>query len=196
MRICSYVLVVDNGFCPNPFWGYCTLSACTPNHMGIKLEKGDWILGFSTTTRGSKLIYAMEISEILSLDAYFHDPRFKRKKPNLSGNWKECCGDNIYSLDKYGTYIQHPTKFHCESGFLEKDTKNPFVFISMNFYYFGGHAIDIPVEFETLTWKRQGCKCNHPQWIQDKFVNWLKNHYKPGIHGDPIDNKSQKYSCQ
>ena len=30
----------DTGFAPNPFWGYCTLAVCTPNHMGVQTSEG------------------------------------------------------------------------------------------------------------------------------------------------------------
>ena len=33
VRLCSYVVKYDTGFAPNPFWGFCTLAACTPNHQ-------------------------------------------------------------------------------------------------------------------------------------------------------------------
>ena len=36
---------VDSGFAPNPYFGYCTLAACTPNHMRAKIEPGDVIVG-------------------------------------------------------------------------------------------------------------------------------------------------------
>lgn len=77
MRLCSYVVKNDKGLAPNPFWGYCTLALCTPNHMGIKAEKGDWLVGNSSVAKGNKLIFAMQVEEILSFDQYYNDPRFK-----------------------------------------------------------------------------------------------------------------------
>ena len=38
-RLCSYVVRHDKGLAPNPFWGYCTLAVCTPNHAGVRLEE-------------------------------------------------------------------------------------------------------------------------------------------------------------
>ena len=46
MKICTYTVKRDKGFAPNPFYGYCTLAACTPNHMNAKLKEGDYIVGF------------------------------------------------------------------------------------------------------------------------------------------------------
>ena len=39
MKICTYTMTSDTGFAPNPFYGYCTLAACTPNHMHDYLTK-------------------------------------------------------------------------------------------------------------------------------------------------------------
>ena len=61
MKICVYTLTADTGFAPNPFHGTCTLAACTPNHMGAKLVKGDWIAGFFTNAKTPCLVYAMRV---------------------------------------------------------------------------------------------------------------------------------------
>ncbi len=53
------VLKTKKALAPNPFWDYCTLAVCTPNHMGIRAEPGDWFLGTTTSERGNKLLYAM-----------------------------------------------------------------------------------------------------------------------------------------
>ena len=112
MRLCSYVVKTDKGLAPNPFWGYCTLALCTPNHMGIKAENGDWFIGNSTIAKGNKLIYAMQVEEYLPFDQYYNDPRFKRKKPEINGTWRRQCGDNMYFKDRKDNWKQHPSKFH------------------------------------------------------------------------------------
>lgn len=49
MKLYSYIVKTDKGLAPNPFWGWCTLALCTPNHMGIKANQSDWIVGFTNT---------------------------------------------------------------------------------------------------------------------------------------------------
>ena len=181
MRLCSYVVVHDNGLAPNPFWGYCTLAVCTPNHMGVKLTKGDWIMGTTAAERGRKLLYAMQISEVLSFNQYYTDPRFEKKKPDLDGPWQSRCGDNMYYLDEKGEYQQHqPVCFHTESKDKEKDKKHPQVFISEHFYYFGEKAVVIPSPFSGLIRERQGCKCNHDPHLVTQFLDWLQGQFFPG----------------
>src|SRR5215212_4254586 len=70
-RLCSYVVPRDTGFAPNPVGQFCTLAACTPNHQGLKLRAGDWIVGTEPSSRESKLVYAMQVSEVLDFDTYF-----------------------------------------------------------------------------------------------------------------------------
>jgi hypothetical protein len=161
MRLCSYVVKNDKGLAPNPFWGYCTLALCTPNHMGIKAEKGDWLVGNSSVAKGNKLIFAMQVEEILSFDQYYNDPRFKRKKPDKNGTWRRQCGDNMYFKNK-------------------RD-------ISKRFYYFGDHAVSLPGRYGELILKRQGCKCSYDTEIVNGFLKWLQKKYEPGIYGKPQD---------
>lgn len=189
MQLYSYVVKVDTGFAPNPFGEWCTLAACTPNRMGARLEPGDWLMGNSDKANGQRLVYAMRVSAVLDMDEYFHDPRFQYKKPRQRGDWKNRCGDNIYFKDANGDYEQAFTFAHREPHYLKKDTRNPRVFISDHFYYFGDNAPDIPAEFGELIRDRQGCRKNFPPDLVDAFVEWLEQSFTPGMHGLPRDRK-------
>jgi hypothetical protein len=86
MRLCSYIVVYDYGFAPNPFGGYCTLAARTPNHQDVQLCRGDWLIGHATAARGRGLIYAMQVSEVRGFDDYFNDPRFEPRRSLFQGS--------------------------------------------------------------------------------------------------------------
>src|ERR1700758_4385988 len=97
MTLYSYVVARDYGFAPNPFYGVCTLATCKPairKGAGI----GDWVVGTGGAANKltGHLVYAMQVTEALSFDEYFADPRFQEKKPDLSGSLKRAFGDNIY----------------------------------------------------------------------------------------------------
>lgn len=156
MRLCSYVMRVDAGSAPNPYWGYCTLAFCTPNHQGIRLEPGDWVMANSTVADGQRLVYAMRVSEVLSFDDYYADLRFTRKKPQRDGTWAQRRGDNIYHRGEDGQWIQDPNDAHNTVEQLRQDTKHPRVFVSDHFFYFGRKAPPIPEEFGGLIRGRQG----------------------------------------
>lgn len=187
-RLCSHVIKYDTGLAPNPFWDYCTLAVCTPNHMNIKLKSGDWLVGFSPVSKGSRMIYAMEVDEILDFDIYFRDLRFRKKRPNIKGDWKERCGDNMYYKDPDGKWKQTKTIYHRKKEEVEKDLKHPMAYIAKHFYFFGENALNIPDILKDLVWKRQGVKCNHDTELINKFTTWLAKEYSIGIHGMPRDN--------
>ena len=196
MRLCSYVVKTDTGLAPNPFWGYCTLALCTPNHMGVKLSAGDWIMGTTPKHRGQRLLYAMQVDERLHFDVYFTDLRFRQKRPNPAGTWRQRCGDNQYYHDKHGQWCSIPSVFHNTSADLVKDTKRPYVFIGRTFYYWGKNAIPLPECFKPLIHPRQGCSCKHDVGIVRQFAQWLTDKYHTGIHGEPADRESLPGSCR
>lgn len=196
MKLYSYVVKIDHGLAPNPFWGYCTVAVCTPNHMGAKAQPGDWIIGTSPNSQGNRLVYAMQVSETLSFENYYADVRFEKKKPVVNGSWREKCGDNMYYKDQQGKWIQHRTIHHRSPEIIKKDLKHPVVFVAEDFYYFGDKAITIPVEFQELIWRRQDCKSNHDSKVVDNFLDWLKANSTTGVLGNPKDNdEAKRASC-
>jgi len=188
MRLCSYTVVHDTGFAPNPFGGYCTLAACTPNHQGIKLSQGDLVVGHATAKRAHRLTYVMELSEPpLDFDIYYNDRRFEGKKPRFDLTWQEACGDNIYHQTSNGAWAQDENLFHNTPKHLAQDTKHPRVFISRHFYYFGANAPIMPKEFSDLIRDRHGCKCEYSEQLIVAFVKWLQTNFSPGVDGEPFD---------
>jgi Nucleotide modification associated domain 2 len=189
-RLCSYVVVVDTGFAPNPFGNFCTLAACTPNHQGVRLKKDDWLLGNSSTREGARLIFAMRISEVHDFDYYYNDPRFAEKKPDAR-TWQGRCGDNIYFRGKTG-WLQARTAFnHKDADTIRKDTRYPRVFISDHFFYFGENALVIPKKYSSLVRKTQGCCCRHDPEVVRDFIGWIEQ-YPTGRHGAPRDRDESK----
>lgn len=190
----------DTGFAPNPFWGYCTIAHCTPNHS-TKLSSGDWIMGISGSEhikgRG-KLIYIMKITEEkICLDDYFNDSRFQKKKPNMNGIWQERCGNNIYYLSS-GKWHKIPSLYHTSPEDIRKDTKKPaftYVYVSDRFWYFGENVQEIPNEFNELIKVGSNCKNNEfNSRLANKFINRIKKKYDCGVLGFPID-REKSFSC-
>ena len=154
--------------------------------MGIKADKDDWIVGFTTSQRDNRLIFAMMVDERQYFDNYFRDKRFQRKKPVIAGTWRQRCGDNIYYLenDQWG---QIASPYHYSKKDLRKDTRHPYMFISKHFYYFGEKAPAIPERFKEILWNRQGCKYDHDPDVGEGFIGWLADTFQPGKHGEPMD---------
>src|SRR5664280_3515604 len=186
MRFCSYLITNDVGFAPNTFGDFCTLAACTPNHLGLRVEPGDWLMGDGQPERGSRLIYAMRISEGLDFDYYYRDPRFEGKKARRE-SWQTRCGDNIYFRDGTGRLVQTLNFYHNEPRFFEKDTRYPRVFISNHFYHFGENAPTIPDDYKSLIKTGVGCCCVGDPKTVHEFIEWLEQAYEPGLNGQPRD---------
>lgn len=196
MKLCSHVIKVDTGLAPNPFHGYCTSALCTPSHMNAQLERGDWLIGNSDVADGNKLVYAMQISDVLTMQDYFSDPRFQAKKPNPAGTLEEQCGDNIYFKEQ-GRWRRLPSRFHNNCEIFNKDLRKKKdsdvllggpVFIARRYYYFGDNRVAIPSRLSRVIKDRQGLS-NTFSPLADDFVTWLEANYTPGIHGQPRDQE-------
>ena len=188
MKLCSHVIKHDAGLAPNPFHDYCTTALCTPSHMKAKLIQGDWLIGVSPKKDGNRLVYAMRISERLSMNEYFHDARFESKKPKSDGTACEQCGDNIY-YQCGAEWTRLPSPFHNGRDHLRKDAGCP-VFVAEHFYYFGTRRVAIPNDLKGVIQERHGISYKND--LADKFVAWLEANYEPGILGMPRDMKRHR----
>lgn len=194
-RLYTYIVRRDTGLAPNPYWGWCTLAVCTPNHQGSRVEPDDWVAGFLDKSRSHCFLYAMEVSEIMGLDEYFHDQSFAKKKPDLRGNWKQRCGDNFYSKRKDGTWTQHRNRFHLGEAIKAQDTKYAKVFIGSRFWYLGRSARSIPSNLAPLVGGR-GARVNHDPILADRFRDWVQSRFSPGILDLPNDNPDLSVSAE
>jgi Nucleotide modification associated domain 2 len=185
MKICSHVITYDIGLAPNPFHDFCTSALCTPSHMNARLQPDDWLVGNSPKDDGNRLVYAMRISEVMSMNGYFDDPRFQRKKPKPEGSPVEQCGDNIYQQSQGGLWKRLESKFHNDPKSLGQDPGHPF-FVAEHYFYFGRERTSIPQELTKIIKGAQGIKytANH---VAHDFVFWLEANFEPGVLGMPRD---------
>ncbi|WP_405243736.1 Nmad2 family putative nucleotide modification protein [Lentisalinibacter salinarum] len=180
---------VDSGFAPNPYYGYCTLAACTPNHMRANLVPGDIIAGVESdslirrrrqllgpdTTEARCLIYYLPIAEVLDLDSYFRDPRFTRKKPEPgSRSFARRTGDNVYFEDGRRGLRSLPGNSHDNPEQRHQDIRGNRVYISAKdeFFYFGDAEVPLPQPFERYLPKGHGIRY-HRQRLPalDRYVH-------------------------
>lgn len=194
MKLLSYIIKYDIGLAPNPFWGYCTLAVCTPNHRKAQLEKDDWILGLSSKASGNQIVYLMKLTEEKMLfNDYFNDKRFLRKRPNSKGNDKERVGDNIYNIDYDGKWQQTTKSLHDTEDEKKKDLKSPYVFISSHFFYFGNKRFKLDKRFQHFIIGRGIKYCIEEKKI-NVFTDFISNLFSPGLIGFPLD-KTGKNDC-
>lgn len=146
-----YVVARDFGFAPNPFHGFCTLACCKPKIRSVA-QVGDWVLGIA----GSKLkqpghcIFGMRVTETMSFDEYWSDPRFEVKKPVRNGSRSMMLGDNIYHrFDGEDNWCQEDSHHSRPDGTpdtsnIKTDTQTNRVLVSEDFTYFGASAPLVP----------------------------------------------------
>jgi hypothetical protein len=147
----AYKVIRDYGFAPNPFHNFCTLATCKP-HIRDRANIGDLVIGAGSARRlGDRAIFAMRVTDSLSFDQYWNDPRFFKKRPSFFQSEAMAYGDNIYHHEPGGAWIQEDSHHSFEGGVLNhdnlvRDTSVDQVLISDDFVYWGGLGPVLPTE--------------------------------------------------
>lgn len=179
MAVYIYVVARDFGFAPNPFHGVCTLATCKPVVRRMARE-GDWVIGMGGAKLGAvgRCVFAMQVTEALSFDDYWADPRFIDKRPVRNGSRTMMLGDNIYRRDN-GNWQQLDSHHSRPDGSpdihnIKTDTGTDRVLISDHFFYFGKQAPEVPKEIlENIGYKNIR---GHRVYMDDEcadFLDWL-----------------------
>jgi hypothetical protein len=165
VKLFSYVVEHDYGMSPNPTAGFCTLAFCKFSKDGARrnvvelAEVGDWIVGTGGNNLLSAghghLVYAMRITEKVTLQDYFHDPRFKRR----AGNEIDLAG----STERFALISDH------------------FFYFGQNAPEFTHRHLKYPIEKRGPGYRSSSFT---DEFIAD-FVEWLEKSFVPGIHGAP-----------
>jgi hypothetical protein len=201
MKLVKYVMTHDSGLAPNPYFDICSLAVCTPNHNHANIDKGDWIVGHSTKATGYRLIYAMRVTRVLSLQEYFEN--FPQKRPDPYGSLAERYGDNFYYQED-GHWKRLPSAEHNDIDSFKKDTKDTkskrvWVYLAEgkdNYWYFGAaselaEARDFQQEFGSLVRKGRNFQYVSDENEIKRFAKWLST-IPCGKIGDPRDQKNQE----
>lgn len=181
MAVYIYVVARDFGFAPNPFHGVCTLATCKPVVRRMA-DEGDWVIGMGGAKLGAvgKCIFAMHVTETLTFDQYWLDPRFKDKRPVRNGSRTMMLGDNIYHK-RNGEWRQMDSHHSRPDGSpdvhnIKTDTGTDRVLVSDRFFYFGKGAPEIPKEIlEKIRYKNTR---GHRVFMDDQCLDllaWLRD---------------------
>jgi hypothetical protein len=195
-RLYRYVIDHDKGFAPNPFFKVCTLACCKPK-IRQYAEIGDVIVGYGPAKHGlsRQIIYWMLVDEISNFDDYWHDPRFRSKRPKMGGSLMLSYGDNIYHRHQgRGDWIQEPS-FHSDrnsligEGNLRRDTATTDkVLIGRDYAYWGSNGPRPPDVYRPFVKTGRG----HEYTVEDEalkkaFIEWLRGLPDRGLIHDPAD---------
>jgi hypothetical protein len=194
----SYVVARDFGFAPNPFYGVCTIATCKPE-IRRSANAGDWVIGTGATHYGLRdhLVFAMRVSEALDFQAYWDDPRFRRKRPNLRGSLKQLYGDNIYHKDSSGRWVQEDSHHSRDDGSpnqtnMDHDLRVDRVLIGESFAYWGASAPALPASLRGaagICKPGRGHRYSFERPVRVAFFEWLATVMADGAGclGDPVE---------
>lgn len=185
MKLYSYIVARDFGFAPNPFHGYCTLATCKPD-IRSTAAIGDWVIGTGSKKFGldGRLVFAMQVSEKITFDQYWGDPRFLKKRPSFSGSLSRAYGDNIYHRDpETAQWLQEDSHHSFADGSpnqenIDHDTRIDNVLIGEAYWYWGSAGPEIPKSIRYVK-DADAChsgpkhKCKFPEDLRDAVVDWL-----------------------
>jgi hypothetical protein len=197
MELYSYVVARDYGFAPNPFMNVCTLATCKPK-IRANAKIGDWVVGTGTASRkrSGRVVFAMRVSEAMTFNDYWNDPRFQEKKPNICGSKKQAFGDNIYFKPPAKPWQQMNSHHSfadgsCNIANVRNDTQANRVLIGKEFIYWGGSGPKIPAQFRNYNGidicAKRGHKRNFPDELVAAFVGWIKDTDEHGYVAPPLD---------
>jgi hypothetical protein len=197
MDLYSYVVARDYGFAPNPFFQVCSLATCKPK-IRANAQIGDWVIGTGTASRqrSGRLVFAMRVSDAMTFNQYWNDPRFQEKKPNLRGSKKHAFGDNIYNRPPGKPWQQINSHHSLADGSINlantrNDTQANRVLVATEFVYWGGSGPRIPAEFRNYRGidicAKRGHKRNFPDELVTSFIGWIKSSGQHGFVARPLD---------
>ncbi len=184
-RIYRYVVRYDSGTAPRPFDGICSLAVCKPS-IRARAQVGDWIVGFRSRHPGD-VVYAMQVTERITLGQYWHDPRFANRRPRATPY-----PDNFYRPREDGKLEQVPNPVHGPAN-SAKDCSGLHVLLSDRFWYFGRDSVPLPNHLLHLVQTTQGhaVHVNRRPGDVAELRAWLAN-WPAGRLGVPIDDRGAR----
>lgn len=184
----SYIVTVDDGSAPNPFFGMCSLAICKPA-IRRTAKIGDWVAGIASRkcSLAGRLVYAMRVDEIVTIEEY--DRRAPRDWPEripgcYSTDFRRRKGDCIYDFSQNEPIIRDSVHNRAHQ---KADLSGKNVLISQNFRYFGQTAKLIPDELRAIIPTNQGHFRPKNDPFVFRFVSWIEDceSFGPGKIGNP-----------
>ena len=139
-------------------------------------------------SRGNRILYAMEVAEVLPYDRYFRDTRFSTKKPDYAQPGAlHKCGDNIYRPGRDGRYTQlrsmHSDGLSEDPVRKAHDLSGTNALISRRFWYFGSQATELPAGIGIPVPSRGHRKTSAAE-VAKRFELFIEG-FSQGVTGSP-----------
>lgn len=189
MRAWSYVITTDRGSAPNYEGPAVTLAICKPR-IRKKAKPGDLILAFngrSLSRRPHSLRWAGIVSEVLLLEDYWKDSRFRAKRPDRSPT-----ADNIYRMldGRLGQVSNHSH----DQRHVATDISGRHALVFSRSWHFGDHGPELEDDLG-LRVPMQARRCEPLNEIDANL--WIEleaflDHYERGL---PDTRSASKRTC-
>ena len=145
MRLWRYVIVHDAGSAPNYEPPYLTLAICKPR-IRLGAQPGDFVLSFAgqpLSPDPNRVVWGGVVSERVSFQEYWIDPRFAGKRPSAS-----MVPDNIYEPGPFGL-VQVENRIHDQSH-VARDVNGHWVLIFEPAWRLDPEVASLPKHFADL----------------------------------------------
>ncbi len=164
-RLLTYKVAHDGGSAPNPYFKVCTLATCKPR-IRKHARSGDIVVGFGCRDDEHRLVYVMQVEEVMSWREYIEWCRrhMPGKIPDRRSP-ERFAGDCIYIIDKGGISPQPlpSASGHGREAFLKDVEQGKNVLVSRIYWYFGGgdmYRLVLPASLSMLSPRFQGHRSN------------------------------------
>ena len=133
----------------------------------------------------------MRVNDIVEFQDYWHEARFRIKRPDMRAGGEKAVGDNIYHLGPTGEWQQEWSLHSLRNGeqdwkLTRTDTGGEKVLIGEDFIYWGGDGPPLPVNLLGLIIGRAYKSTANNEYIPD-FIHWFENQRDRGCLGPPTN---------
>ena len=137
----------------------------------------------------------MRVTERMTYDSYWTDPRFADKRPNLYQSMRKSRGDNVYHRNSQeDEWIQEDSCHSDGIGMpnpdhISRDTKSVNVLISDDYVYRGVEPALLIPEFngESVCHKWMNHRSNFGDVTVEAFIEWIRSLDEWGYCSDPLE---------
>ncbi|WP_156503502.1 hypothetical protein [Eikenella longinqua] len=204
-RLYTYKVAYDSGTAPNPDFNTCTLAICKPA-IRRTAKVGDIIVGFDCLENQDRIIYCMQVDEVLTWSEYVArceiDQSLNGKIPKNQND----AGDCIWVEERFESYEPLPSwSWHGRDEFYSDVLTGKNVLLGKKFWYFGKgdkYEIRLPEKLLNIIPNR-GHRSNSNDEYKEAFITFFnmildKEKIPLGKNGTPKNapkNQTEQKKC-
>jgi hypothetical protein len=185
----TYKIPHDYGYAPNPDGEICTLVGCKPQ-VRKSAQMGDWIAAFAGAPNSLRLIYAMRVTQKMTMEEY--DGYCRENLPFKLRKTSDDKGDCVYDFRNLDS--SRLPNFHPNTGLsLDKrprDLGGKYALLSDHFAYFGECAPELPEHLRPIIPFGIGFTKSKNDAFVEPFIRWIENkrfrYISKKPHGKPV----------